>query len=161
MSSEKLSSETLRKHKGLSFTGITTVFFCHDGKGKIFLTKRSKRTRDEQGRWDPGAGGLKHGQTLEENLLRELKEEYDVTPFATEFIGYLDVFRKNDAGQSTHWLAMYFAVRVDPHKVHVNEPDKVDDSGWFSLDALPTPLHSQFEPFIAKHGDKFRQIMTP
>jgi len=71
---KKLTPEELRKHKGVSFTGITTVFLCHDGKGNLLLGKRSKNTRDEHGRWDVGAGGLKHGQTVEENLKREIKE---------------------------------------------------------------------------------------
>lgn len=150
MTFQKLSPEELRKHKGVSFTGITTVFICHDGKGKIFLTKRSKNTRDEHGRWDPGGGGLKHGQAIEENMLREVKEEYDVTPLSHEFIGYFDAFRETPEGLSTHWLAMFFAVHVDPKQVKIMEPEMVDDSGWFSLDELPTPLHSQFTLYLPK-----------
>lgn len=112
----KLTAEELRKYKGISFTGITTTFFCHDGKGRIFLTKRSKNTRDEHGRWDPGAGGLKHGQSIEENMRRELLEEYNVKPIKSEFIGYFDAFRKSPEGLPTHWLSMVFAVQVDPAK---------------------------------------------
>jgi hypothetical protein len=32
---------------------------------------------------------------------------------------------------------------VDPTKVKNNEPEKIDEIGWFSLDKLPSPLHSQ------------------
>lgn len=159
MTFQKLTPEQLRQHKGLSFTGITTTFFCHDGKGNIFLTKRSKNTRDEHGRWDPGAGGLKHGQAVEANMRRELMEEYGVEPLKSEFIGYFDAFRKNHEGQPTHWVAMCFAVLVDPAKVRINEPDMIDDSGWFTLDSLPTPLHSQFDNFMSLHGDTFRAIL--
>ena len=42
--------------KGIDFIGITTVFFCHDGKGKFLMAKRSKNARDEHGRWDIGGG---------------------------------------------------------------------------------------------------------
>ena len=160
MSFAKLSPEELRRHKGVSFTGITTVFFCHDGKGEIFLTKRSAKTRDEHGRWDPGAGGLKHGQTLEDNMRRELKEEYDVEPIETKFIGYNDVFRTSPEGLPTHWLAMYFAVKIDPKKVRINEPDMVDGQGWFNIDDLPSPLHSQFDSFLSRHGVALRKIMA-
>lgn len=159
MSFQKLTSEELRKHKGISFTGITTVFFCHDGKGNLFLTRRSKNTRDEHGRWDPGGGGLKHGQSVEESLKREVLEEYNAVPLRTDFIGYFDAFRETSDGLPTHWLAMCFAVLVDPKQVRVNEPEMVDDSGWFSLDALPEPLHSQFGIFLSKHGETLKHLI--
>jgi 8-oxo-dGTP diphosphatase len=161
MSFQKLTPEEIRKHKGVSFTGITTVFFCHDGAGNLFLTKRSNNTRDEHGRWDPGGGGLKHGQSVEQSLIREVKEEYDAIPLRTDFIGYFDAFRENPAGLPTHWLAMCFAVQVDPSLVKINEPDMVDDYGWFTLEELPKPLHSQFGVFLEKHGDTLRQYLYP
>ncbi len=160
MTFQKLTPEELRQHKGVSFTGITTVFVCHDGNGKIFLTKRSQNTRDEHGRWDPGGGGLKHGQAIEANMLREVKEEYGVEPINYEFIGYFDAFRKTPEGLPTHWLAMIFAVHVDPAQVKIMEPENVDDSGWFGLDALPEPLHSQFTLFLEQFNNKFTQAIN-
>ena len=160
MTFKKLSPDVIRQHKGVSFTGITTVFFCHDGNGKLLLAKRSKKARDEHGAWDPGAGGLKHGQSLEENLRREMKEEYNVEPLEIDYIGYRDVFRTSPDGQPTHWLAMDFAVRIDPSKLKINEPEMVDEYGWFELDNLPSPLHSQFDLFMHKYGETLRRIMS-
>jgi 8-oxo-dGTP diphosphatase len=156
----KLSPDDIRKHKGVSFTGITTIFFCYDDKGRLFLSKRSKNTRDERGRWEPGGGGLKHGQTLEQNVRREIKEEYGVEPVRLDFLGYRDVFRELDDGTSTHWLAMDFAAKVDPNKLQIQELHMVDDSGWFTLDKLPSPLHSQFHTFMQIHGEKLQSIMA-
>ncbi|HSX27764.1 MAG TPA: NUDIX domain-containing protein [Patescibacteria group bacterium] len=160
MKFEKLSSDIIRKHKGVSFPGVTTIFFCHDGNGKLFLAKRSKLSRDEHGRWDPGAGGLKHGQTVEDNMKRELKEEYNVEPISSEFIGYFDAFRINPDEQPSHWVAMCFAVQIDPGKVKMNEPGMFEDSGWFSLSNLPEPMHSQFEVFMNIHGEKLKEILN-
>lgn len=67
---ENLPPEVLRQHKGVSFVGVSTAFFCTDNAGNIFLAKRSPRARDEHGRWDSGAGGLKQGETAEQNVLR-------------------------------------------------------------------------------------------
>lgn len=155
----KLTQKELRQHNGVSFPGITVVFLCHDGNGNLFLTKRSNKTRDEHGRWDPGGGGVEHGQSIEENLLREVKEEYDATPLRTDFIGYFDAFRLSPEGHDTHWLAMCFAVHVDPNDVKINEPEKVDDHGWFPLDNLPSPMHSQFEKFFGLHGETLKHYM--
>jgi ADP-ribose pyrophosphatase YjhB (NUDIX family) len=160
MAFSKLPPEDIRRHKGASFTGITTVFWCYNNDGQIFLAKRSKNARDEHGRWDPGAGGLKHGQTLEENVRRELKEEYGVEPLQLDFIGYRDVFRQLEDGTPTHWLAMDFAAKVDPLVLRINEPHMFDDSGWFTLDKLPSPLHSQFDAFLQQHGAKLKAILA-
>lgn len=143
MAIEKLSSEILRRHKGISFVGVTTCFLCHDGAGRIFLAKRSSKARDEHGRWEMGGGGLKMGETAEANMRREVKEEYNATPLAVEFLGYRDALRTNPDGTPTHWVALDFAVHVDPAEVKIMEPDMFDDSGWFTLDTLPQPLHSQ------------------
>ena len=160
MGFEKLSPDILRQHKGISFTGITTVFLCHDGQGRIFLAQRSKKARDEHGRWDPGAGGLKHGVSVEENMLRELKEEYDTEPLRSDFIGYFDAFRKSPSGKPSHWVALVFAVLVKPAKVKINEPEMLDNSGWFTLDSLPTPMHSQFKIFLDKYEQEVKVLIN-
>lgn len=160
MTFTKLPPEVLREHKGTSFTGIATTFWCYNNHNQLFLAKRSKNARDEQGKWEPGGGGLKYGQTLEENVRRELKEEYDTEPLQMDFMGYRDVFRELDDGTPTHWLAIDFAVKVDPSKVRINEPDMVDDSGWFSLEQLPGPLHSQIPICLRLYSDKLKDFMA-
>ncbi len=161
MALRKLPAPTLRKHKGVSFTGISTPFICYDKSGQIFMAKRSKNARDEHGRWDCGAGGLKHGQSVEESMLRELCEEYGVTqPICVDFLGYFDVFRALPDGTKTHWVAMPFAVQVNPLDVHIMEPDMVDNSGWFELTALPEPLHSAWHKiFLPQFGEKLKTII--
>jgi ADP-ribose pyrophosphatase YjhB (NUDIX family) len=94
MTFAKLPPTEIRKHKGISFTGISAIFFCYNDKGQTFLAKRSKNAREEHGKWAPGASGHKHGEALEETVHRELKEEFDAKPLRTDFLGYFDVFRK-------------------------------------------------------------------
>lgn len=160
MTFKKLSPTEIRQHKGISFTGITAVFFCYNDKGQVFLAKRSQNARDEQGRWAPGAGGQKHGETIESTVRRELKEEFAANPLSIEFLGYFDVLRELSDGTMTNWLAMTFAVKVDPASIRINEPDMFDEHGWFSLDRLPYPLHSQFDTFLRLYGDKLKRIIT-
>jgi 8-oxo-dGTP pyrophosphatase MutT (NUDIX family) len=128
--------------KGVDYTGITIVYFCHDGHGNYLFSKRGKNCRDEQGTWDQGGGGLEFGDTVENTLRKEIKEEYCTDVLNYEFLGYLDVHRENE-GVKTHWLALDFKVLVDRDKVKNGEPHKFDEIGWFKLNNLPTPLHSQ------------------
>ena len=156
----KLSDEDLRKHKGLSFVGVSTCFICHDGHGRFFMAKRSKKARDEQGTWEIGGGGLKWGMTALENMQREIKEEYNAESLATKFLGYRDIFRKLEDGTPTHWLALDFAVKVDPKVVKLNEPDMFDDAGWFTVDTLPSPLHSQIPVFFRQYKKGLKEILS-
>jgi 8-oxo-dGTP diphosphatase len=159
MSFSKLSPDELRKHKGTSFVGVGTVFFCHDGKGKFLMSKRSKNTRDEQGRWEVAGGGLKWGVTAEDNIKREVKEEFGANAKSIDFMGYRDVFRKLEDGTPTHWLMLDYAVEVDPAQVKRNEPDMADEIGWFTLDNQPKPTHSQHSTFMEKHHKQIERIL--
>jgi 8-oxo-dGTP diphosphatase len=159
MTLRKLSTNILRQHKGISFVGISTCFFVYDGKGKFFMSKRSKNTRDEQGRWEIGGGGLKWGENAEDNMVRELKEEYNAEPLKITFLGYRDIHRKLKDDTPTHWVGLDFAVLVDPSTVEISEPDMIEDSGWFTLDKLPSPLHSQQQIFMHKYKDELESLI--
>jgi len=137
--------------KGVDHIGIGVVFFCHNGKGKFIMSKRSKKTRDEHGKWDPGGGGMKFGESIDGALKREVKEEYCTNIIESEFLGFRDVHRTDEKGNKTHWIALDFKVFVDENKVRNGEPKAHEEIGWFSLNNLPNPLHSQFPNFIKKY----------
>ena len=139
--------------KGIDYTGISIVFFCHDGKGSYLLNKRSENCRDEHGCWDPGGGGLEFGDDITETLKKEIEEEYSTEVLEQEFLGYRDVHREHD-GIKTHWIALDFKVLVNRLKVKNGEPHKFEKLDWFSLDKLPSKLHSQFPIALKKYKDK-------
>ena len=143
--------------KGKDYTGVTVVFFCHDGKGSFLLNKRSSKCRDEHGRWDPGGGALEFGMTVEDTLRNEIKEEYCTDVLGYEFLGYSDILRESEGGQ-THWLALDFKVLIDRGKVQNGEPHKFDALEWFTLDTLPEPLHSQFPRYLERYRDKLQEL---
>ncbi len=139
--------------KGIDYTGISTVYFCHDGQGNFVMAKRSRAARDEQGCWDIGGGGLEHGMQVEDSLRKEIKEEYCTDVLKSEFLGYRDVHRAHN-GSKTHWIALDFKVLVDKNQVAIGEPHKFDDIDWFTLDSLPSPVHSQLPEFLRLYKHK-------
>jgi len=141
--------------KGVDFTGITVVYFCHDGKGNFVMAKRSKNSRDEHGRWDIGGGGLEFGDTAEQTLRKEIKEEYCADVIGFEFLGYRDVIREHE-GQRTHWLSLDFKVLIDSIQVANGEPHKFDDISLFTTQTLPDAqqIHSQLLHFLKIYKEK-------
>ena len=128
------------KRIGVDYVGVTTAFYCHDGKGNFLLHKRSKNTRDNHGDWDVGGGKLEHGLTRRANVLKEIEEEYGCKGVIQEELPAYEIFRENN-GDKTHWVAFPFIVKVNPREVRNNEPHKIDELGWFKLTKLPKPLH--------------------
>lgn len=144
---------------GLDYIGISVTFYCTDGKRFLFH-KRSENCRDEQGKWDVGGGQLAFGETPEEGVLREVKEEYGCDGEILGRIPAITVLREQD-GKTVHWLALPFIIRVDPKDVKNNEPHKITEIRWFTLDNLPSPLHSVLEKHIFNHerGEYLRQYI--
>lgn len=151
---EKLDAETLRTHKGKSFVGVSTAVAIFNRHGEIFLAQRSKNARDEHGRWDVCGGGLKWGETIENNAIREMEEEFGVeTKQPLHSVGVRQAFRTDQFGDKTHWICVDHLVILtdeEAERVEIKEVDIFDDSGWFDLDNLPSPLHSAIDDkFIA------------
>ncbi len=139
--------------KGEDFTGVTVSYLCHDGKGNYLFNKRSVHCRDEHGRWDNGGGGLEFGDGVIETLQKEIAEEYCTPVLKHEFLGYREAHRENN-GKKTHWVSLDFKVLIDRDKVKNGEPHKFDEIGWFSLDNLPSPLHSMFPAMLKQYKDR-------
>ena len=139
--------------KGIDFVGVSVVYFCHDGKGNFLMHKRGKNARDEQGKWDIGAGGLELHDTVENTLRKEIMEEYSTDVLEFEFLGYRDVHREYE-GKKTHWVGLDFKVLVDAKKAKNGEPHKFDEVGWFKMDKLPVERHSVLNLFFEKYKDK-------
>ena len=120
------------------------------------MNKRGVNSRDEQGRWDIGGGAAEFGVPIEETLKNEIREEYCTDVLNQEFLGYRDVHREN-AGIKTHWVALDFKVLVDRAQAKNGEPHKFDEVSWFTLDTLPSPVHSQLHVFLKNYNKKLRE----
>ncbi len=145
--------------KGIDYTGVAVVYFCHDGKGRFIMAKRNDNTRDEHGLWDIGGGGLEFGQKVEDALRNEIKEEYCADIIFYEFLGYRDVHREYN-GKKTHWVALDFKVLVNPDMVKNGEPHKLEKVDWFTFNTMPNNIHSQLPNFIDKYKGTLMQSQS-
>ncbi len=142
---------------GVDYVGVTTPFYCVDGQGNLLLHKRSVKTRDEHSSWDSGAGMLEISLTPEQNVLKEVQEEYGCKGEILEQLPYFSIFREWD-GKKTHWIALPFFVKVNRVEVSNNEPEKIDEMGWFSFRNLPEPLHPALAWAIKERRSYFEKF---
>lgn len=138
-----VADDSVDHRRGIDHIGVSVSFVVHDGKGRILLQKRGPKARDERGRWDVGGGAIEFGETIEQAVIRELKEELLTKPLEVKFLKVYEALRQFE-NKLTHWVTIMHAVKVDPSKVAIGEPDKITDIDWFSANNLPQPLHSQF-----------------
>jgi 8-oxo-dGTP diphosphatase len=126
---------------------VSCVFVCHDGTGRVLLARRAAGARDEPGRWDTGAGALEYGESFEAAVAREVAEEYCAPAREIRLLGVRNVVREH-----SHWVALVFAVLVDPAEVAIGEPAKFDALDWYDPADPPQPGHSQLAATLALYA---------
>ena len=141
--------------KGIDYVGVFVTGICHDGNGKILYRRRGPGARDEVGKWDPGVGGaLDHGETIEECLKREMREEIGTEPLNYEFLGHLEKFRTLD-DISTHWLGFYYKCLINPADVVEDNKEESDLMLWDSFHNHQTPMMIGFDGTYENFRHKF------
>ena len=125
---------------GLNYPGVAVSFFCHDGNGNFVFHKRGKGARAHHGTWDNGGGGMEHGETIEEALFRELKEEYTCEGIIEERLSPICSLTETEDGLH-HWVVHPFIIKVDPKEVTIGEPHMMEEITWFNKETLPEILH--------------------
>lgn len=141
---------------GFDYIGITTPFYCLDGKGNILMHKRTANCRDGHGRWDTGSGKQEYELSLEENVLQELLEEYGCKGEILEQLPAHDIFREQH-GVKTHWTAVPFFIKINPDDVKNGEPHKIEELTWFPITKLPEPLHTGFAYSYNRYKSHFEK----
>lgn len=148
MSNVQIADDSIDLRRGIDHIGVSACAIIHDGEGNLLMMKRGQKARDERGRWDICGGAIEFGESVDEAVRREVEEELCTPPLEIDFVTAYDAHREHE-GDKTHWIALVHVVRVDRSKVKIGEPHKIEEIGWFNLDTLPEPRHSQFDKNLA------------
>jgi len=75
-------------HSGSKLLHPVVHLHVFNAQGDVYLQKRPEWKDIQPGKWDTAVGGhIDYGETPEEALQREVREELGVTEFVPEFIG--------------------------------------------------------------------------
>lgn len=115
--------------------------------GKLLITLRSKGAKNERGKWEIPGGSVEFGETLEQALKREIKEELNIKIEVRELLGVCDHIIPAD---KQHWVSPTFICKIKSGEPKILEQNKCDAIGWFTIkDAEKLPLS-----IITKHDIK-------
>ena len=124
--------------------GAGALVYCK-ATSKILLALRSNNG-DAANTWCCFGGGVERGETIEQGIVREFKEEFGVALSAPLYPLHVNVLCDED-GTPIFTYHNYLAIVEKPFSGTLN--DEHTDWGWFSGRDLPQPLHPEFRKALA------------
>lgn len=103
------------------------VFAVIESQGKILLARRR-----DIGWWNLPGGGMEAGETVDEALRREVREEVGLAITIDYLVGVYSKPQKSE-------VVLTFWCHPDGSDQATNS-DEVSETGWFTPAALPEPL---------------------
>jgi mutator protein MutT len=137
---------------GRDYIGVGVGAMVFDGEGRVFLARRGPRATNERGAWEFPGGKVDFGETLATAICREFLEEYGMRIEVVALLGVPDHILP-DEGQ--HWISPTFIARHVGGEPVICEPAKCAAIGWFTLDALPTPLSQVSRQDVALYRERY------
>jgi ADP-ribose pyrophosphatase len=117
---------------GKNYIGVGCGAVIVNSGNQVLLLRRVKAP--EAGKWTVPGGKVEFGETLQNALVREVKEEIGTDIGVISLLGVVDHILPDE---QTHWVAPIFLAVIKEGSPVNNEPDKHYDMGWFAIDALP------------------------
>ncbi len=115
---------------GKDYIGVGCGALIVNEKGETLLIKR--KNRNDIGLWCKPGGTVEFGETVEDAVRREIKEEVGVDIELLEPLGFTNqIFPKE------HWVAFHYLARIVRGEPKNLEPDKTEEIRWFPLKKLP------------------------
>ncbi|HEY6011872.1 MAG TPA: NUDIX domain-containing protein [Nitrospirota bacterium] len=140
--------------KGIDYIGVGVGAVILDQNRAVFLAKRGREARNERHKWEFPGGGVEFGETLEQALMREVKEEYGIT---IEVLQLLDVVDHIIPAEKQHWVSPTFLCRITDGLPRIREPHKCEQIGWFCLHEIP---ESELTSASQKSLKSLRRLLT-
>lgn len=103
-----------------------------DEANKVLLVLRKKAP--EAGCWSLPGGKVDYMETIENAIMREIKEELGVEIEITQLVCVTNHIIQSE---DVHYVAPTFTARITNGEVQNREPDALEDVQWFSINEIP------------------------
>jgi ADP-ribose pyrophosphatase len=120
---------------GVDYIGVGCGALIVNDRNETLLLKRVG-DRVDSGVWAKSGGKVEFGETVQDAIKREVREELGVEIELLDYLGFTDQI--NPPGSpGVHWVAISYLARIISGEPKNMEPDKHEEMKWFPLDALP------------------------
>ncbi len=140
--------------KGIDFIGVGTGAIIFNDEGKVLLAQRGPKARNENGKWEFPGGSVEFGETCEEAIVREIKEELEIDIKVIELV---EVVNHILLEEKQHWVSPSFVARHVRGEPKIKEPEKCVGYKWVKIsdinfDELSIASQSNYKKFVEKYG---------
>lgn len=105
-----------------------------NNNGEILLNKRADTMKNHPGKWNLVSGWMEWGETVEEALKREAKEEVGVEIEVVRFLGrYYD---SKDRHPTKTSVCLPHISKIISGEPKVNQPEEVSEVRWFKPEEI-------------------------
>ncbi|MCX7881078.1 MAG: NUDIX domain-containing protein [Patescibacteria group bacterium] len=121
----------------IDYVGVGVAGVILNEKNEVLLQLRGEKAKNERGLWKLPGGQIEYGETAENALKREIKEELGIEIKILKQIFCLDDILKKE---NQHWLVPFYLCQITKGKPKILEPEKAEKIAWFPINKLPKNL---------------------
>lgn len=124
-------------------TCVGALMVLRDEKLRVLLGRRSETRTSYPNVWDVPGGQCERGESPQQALLRELKEEVGVVPTEWRLVGHYDVLAQ---GPDELMILYFYEVTAWTGMPSNRQPEEHAEIAWFTIDeacqlSLPHPAY--------------------
>ena len=118
--------------------------------GELYLQKRSMNKDIQPGKWDTAVGGhIDYGETVEEALRREVREELGITEFTPQFMTRY-IFESSIEKELVNTFRTVYNGEIQP------DTEELDGGRFWSMEEIKTNLGKNV--FTPNFEQEFRRL---
>ncbi len=118
------------------FQIVSIVAVLKNKNGKFLLVQRSKNDDIFPMKWQNLGGKMEIGETVEDTIIREVKEEVNIDLLSDYNPIFLQSYSWKKDSKSPIRLGLIFLVNLDCDEDIVSISNELNDFGWFSFDDI-------------------------
>lgn len=144
------TSPSISLRAGIDYIGVGVGALIFNDEGKLLLTLRGEKAKNERGKWEIPGGAVDFGETFAQAIAREVKEELDIEINVGEMLHLVDHLIPEE---KQHWVSPTYICQITSGTPRILEPEKCAQIGWFSLEeaeALPLSIVTKHDIEVLK-----------
>lgn len=123
-------------------------------KSEVLIAEREPASNNEVGLWDFPGGTVEFGESIEDTVIRELKEEVDID---IELVELLNVVNHILPKEGQHWVSPVYIAKHIGGIAKVLEPEKCPKFEWLKIENLNPKILTEssrqsYEAYLEKYA---------